>query len=88
MLFGWKGIKGDDFKAVVETGAGDEEMAQWVDETRRAESDEKKQRMGDEIDRNESLSEPGKTRMVRRADETARARPGKDHSFRVARRRR
>lgn len=32
MLFGWKGIKGDDFKAKVETGASDEEMVKWVDE--------------------------------------------------------
>lgn len=32
MLFGWKGIKGDDFKAAVEKGASDEEMAKWVDE--------------------------------------------------------
>lgn len=32
MLFGWKGIKGDDFKAAVEKGASDEEMVQWVNE--------------------------------------------------------
>ena len=32
MLFGWKGIKGDDFKAAVEKGATDDEMVQWVNE--------------------------------------------------------
>src|SRR5947209_17493893 len=32
MLFGWKGIKGDDFKAAVENGASDEEMVRWVNE--------------------------------------------------------
>ncbi|MDQ3118927.1 MAG: DUF5069 domain-containing protein [Verrucomicrobiota bacterium] len=31
MLFGWKGVKGDDFKAEVEKGASDEEMAKWMD---------------------------------------------------------
>ena len=31
LLFGWKGIKGDDFKAAVAKGASDEEMAKWVD---------------------------------------------------------
>ncbi|HEX4665111.1 MAG TPA: DUF5069 domain-containing protein [Chthoniobacterales bacterium] len=31
LLFGWKGIKGDDFKAEVAKGKSDEEMAQWVD---------------------------------------------------------
>ncbi len=31
MLFGWKGVKGDDFKAEVAKGKSDEEMAKWVD---------------------------------------------------------
>jgi hypothetical protein len=31
MLFGFKGVKGDDFKAEIERGAGDEEMAKWLD---------------------------------------------------------
>jgi hypothetical protein len=31
MLFGFKGVKGDDFKAAVEKGASDEEMARWLD---------------------------------------------------------
>ena len=31
MLFGWKGITGDDFKAEVEKGATDDEMVKWVD---------------------------------------------------------
>lgn len=30
-LFGFKGVKGDDFKAEIERGATDEEMAQWLD---------------------------------------------------------
>src|ERR1700680_2256668 len=31
MLFGFKGVKGDDFKAEIEKGANDREMAQWGD---------------------------------------------------------
>ena len=31
MLFGWKGVTGDAFKAEVERGASDEEMAKWLD---------------------------------------------------------
>jgi hypothetical protein len=31
MLFGFKGVTGDDFKAEVERGASDEEMAKWLD---------------------------------------------------------
>lgn len=30
LLFSFNGIKGDEFKAFVETGASDEEIAQWV----------------------------------------------------------
>ncbi len=44
MLFGWKGIKGDDFKAKVELGASDDELAKWVDENgERKNEDEKRQ---------------------------------------------
>ena len=31
MLFGFKGITGDDFKAEVEKGRSDEEMVRWVE---------------------------------------------------------
>jgi hypothetical protein len=31
MLFGFKGVKGDDFKKEVETGASDSELAAWLD---------------------------------------------------------
>src|ERR1700750_966168 len=31
MLFGFKGVKGDDFKAEVEKGASVEDMARWLD---------------------------------------------------------
>lgn len=31
LLFGFKGITGDAFKAEIERGASDEEMAKWVD---------------------------------------------------------
>ncbi len=31
MLFGFKGLTGDDFKAEVERGAADDEMVRWLD---------------------------------------------------------
>jgi hypothetical protein len=31
MLFGWKEVTGDDFKAEVEKGASDEDMVRWMD---------------------------------------------------------
>lgn len=42
MLFGWKGIKGDDFKAEVEKGTDDAGMAKWVDENGEKKTDEEK----------------------------------------------
>ncbi len=31
MLFGFKGVTGDDFKAKVQAGASDEDLIEWVD---------------------------------------------------------
>src|SRR5207245_3352559 len=42
MLFGFKGIKGDDFKAFVETGASDDEIAKWVDRSGTPKSEEER----------------------------------------------
>ena len=42
MLFGFKGIRGDDFKAFVETGASDDEIARWVDRSGTRRSEEEK----------------------------------------------
>jgi len=42
MLFGFKGIKGDDFRAFVETGASDDEIARWVDRTGTCRGEEEK----------------------------------------------
>jgi hypothetical protein len=33
MLFGFKGVKGNDFKAQIEQGAGDEEIAEWLNQS-------------------------------------------------------
>jgi hypothetical protein len=33
MLFGFKGVKGDDFKAQIEQGAGDQEIVEWLNQS-------------------------------------------------------
>ena len=48
-LFGWKGIKGDDFKAEVAKGASDEEMVQWVDSHGTPKSDQEKKAWVEEM---------------------------------------
>jgi hypothetical protein len=42
MLFGWKRIVGDNFKAEVAKGGSDEEMVKWVDSHGRPKTDEEK----------------------------------------------
>jgi hypothetical protein len=65
MLFGFKGIKGHDFKAFVETGASDDDIevdrSQWYFQKRR-----RKARLERGSDERQSLSQPGETRLVRR----------------------
>src|SRR5204862_6154645 len=33
MLFGFKGVKGEDFKAQIEQGASDQEIVEWLNQT-------------------------------------------------------
>ena len=49
LLFGWKKIKGDEFKAEVAKGKNDEEMAQWVDTHGTARTEEEKAAWGEQM---------------------------------------
>jgi Domain of unknown function (DUF5069) len=60
MLFGWKGIKGDDFKAVVERGASDEEIAKWVDENGTRKSEQEKRAWCEEMAKANPYQDPEK----------------------------
>ncbi len=60
MLFGWKEIKGDDFKTEVEKGTSDEEMAKWVDENGTQKSDEEKKQWVDEMMKKSLYNDPEK----------------------------
>ena len=60
MLFGWKGIKGDDFKAFVESGASDHEIAKWVDEHGHAKTEEEKRAWGEQVTKVNPYHDPEK----------------------------
>src|SRR5438046_2762705 len=49
MLFGWKRIVGDDFKAELAKGASDEEMVQWVNSHGRPKTEAEKQAWCEEM---------------------------------------
>ncbi|SRR5581483_2212843 len=48
MLFGFKGVKGVDFKAQIENGASDQQMAEWLDQSGEKKTAEEVKRWADE----------------------------------------
>ena len=60
MLFGFKGVKGDDFKAEVEKGATDEEMAKWLDTHGEKKTPEEIKAWGDEVEAVNPYNDPEK----------------------------
>jgi len=60
MLFGWKRITGDDFKAAVAEGKSDEEMVQWVDSHGRPKSEAEKEQWREEVRKASLYNDPEK----------------------------
>lgn len=59
-LFGFKGIKGDDFKAQIEKGASDQQMAEWLDANGEKKTPDEIKRWGDEVTANRPYDDPEK----------------------------
>src|SRR6267143_1656986 len=49
MLFGFKGVKGVDFKAQIENGASDQQMAEWLDANGEKKTPDEIRRWSDEV---------------------------------------
>jgi hypothetical protein len=60
MLFGFKGVKGDDFKAEVEKGASDQEMARWLDTHGERKTPDEVKRWADEAEKSSMMNNPEK----------------------------
>ena len=58
MLFGFKGVRGDDFKAEVEKGSTDEEMAKWLDSHGEKKTPEEKKAWSDEVEATRPYDNP------------------------------
>src|ERR1051325_4974606 len=50
MLFGFKGVQGVDFKAQIENGASDQQMAEWLDANGEQKTLEEIKRWGEEVE--------------------------------------
>src|SRR3954462_3896841 len=60
MLFGFKGVKGDDFKAEVEKGASVEEMARWLDSHGEKKTPDEVKAWSDEVTSTNPYNDPEK----------------------------
>ena len=60
MLFGFKGVTGVDFKAQIENGASDQQMAEWLDATGEKRTADEIRRWGDEAEASRPYDDPEK----------------------------
>src|SRR4051812_33958532 len=58
MLFGFKGVKGVDFKAQIENGASDQQMAEWLDQSGEQKTADEIKRWSDEVESNNPYNDP------------------------------
>jgi hypothetical protein len=59
-LFGFKGIAGPDFKAQIENGASDQQMAEWLDQSGQQKTPEEVKRWSDETEASNPSNDPEK----------------------------
>ena len=59
-LFGFKGVKGTDFKAQIENGASDQEMVEWLNRNGEKKTAEQIQRWADEAEASSLYNDPEK----------------------------
>jgi hypothetical protein len=59
-LFGFKGVKGADFKAQIENGASDQQMAEWLDANGEKRTPDEIKRWGEEVEAASLYNDPEK----------------------------
>ena len=59
-LFGFKGVKGDDFKAQIEQGASDQEMVEWLNRSGEKKTPEEIKRWAEEVEAGSLYNDPEK----------------------------
>jgi hypothetical protein len=59
-LFGFKGVKGDDFKAQIEQGAGDQDMVEWLHRNGEKKTPEEIKRWAEEVEAGSLYHDPEK----------------------------
>ena len=59
-LFGFKGVKGDDFKAQIEQGASDQEMVEWLNRSGEKKTPGEIKRWAEEVEAGSLYNDPEK----------------------------
>src|SRR5438105_7321924 len=59
-LFGFKGVKGDDFKAQIENGASDEQMVEWLNSNGEKKTPDEIKRWGEKVEADSLYNDPEK----------------------------
>lgn len=59
-LFGFKGVKGDDFKAQIENGASDQEMVEWLNRSGQKKTENEIERWGETVEADSLYNIPEK----------------------------
>ncbi|HZS17872.1 MAG TPA: DUF5069 domain-containing protein [Candidatus Udaeobacter sp.] len=60
MLFGFKGVRGEDFKAQIEQGASDEEIVEWLEQNGEPKTPEEIERWSNEVEASSLYHHPEK----------------------------
>src|SRR5260370_23249075 len=60
MLFGFKGVKGDDLKAQIEQGASDQEMVEWLNQSGEKKTPEEIKRWCEKVEVDSLYNDPEK----------------------------
>src|ERR1700757_668404 len=60
MLFGFKGVKGADFKAQIENGASDQQMAEWLDQAGEKRTPDEIKQWADQVEASSLYNDPEK----------------------------
>src|SRR5205823_9122912 len=60
MLFGFKGVKGEDFKAQIEQGASNQEMIEWLNQSGEKKMPEEIKRWAEEVEASSLYNHPEK----------------------------
>src|SRR5437870_9179187 len=67
MLFGFKGVKGEDFKAQIEQGASDQEMIEWLNQSGEKKTPVEIRRWAEEVEASSLHNQPEKREFLSEA---------------------